>query len=258
MLHSVKYKDPTRGTRHPCIWRGKHTKPRDPLPQSLCIQRLVCSQSWVGCDKVTMVFVYMLRFDFRHLEKQSKQSKKAILPTLMKPVRPVEVHTWQERSWQKEISNNQKNLPTNNNINERILWKPTTATKKDLAINNNTISTWPARWWNCSPHADQTHYSFSNTGLGLFLMIENFINRCWFCDLQTSSALPLSPERPMRAPVCVLATSLAILGAVRGTWISAWTRGGWERARSSLKSLIIQICCIIIIIISPIGRSAPL
>ena len=180
MLHSVKYKDPTRGTRHPCIWRGKHTKPRDPLPQSLCIQRLVClvcSQSWVGCDKVTMVFVHRLRFGFRHLEKQSKQSKKAILPTLMKPVRPVEVHTWQGRSWQKEISNNQKNLPTNNNINERILWKPTTATKKDLAINNNTISTWPARWWNCSPHADQTHYSFSNTGLGLFLMIENLMKK---------------------------------------------------------------------------------
>ena len=158
----------------------------------------------------------------------------------------------------KKSPTTKKNLPTNNNINERILWKPTTATKKDLAINNNTISTWPARWWNCSPHADQTHYSFSNTGLGLFLMIENFINRCWFCDLQTSSALPLPPECPVRAPVCVLATSLAILGAVRGTWISAWTRGGWERVRSSLKSLIIQICCIIMIIISPIGRSAPL
>ena len=124
MLHSVKNMDPTRGTRHPCIWRGKHTKPRDPLPQSLCIQRLVCSQSWVGCNKVTMVFVHRLRFGFRHLEKQSKQSEKAILPTLMKPVRPVEVHTWQGRSWQKEISNNQKK-PSNQQQHQ---WKNTLKT----------------------------------------------------------------------------------------------------------------------------------
>ena len=50
-------KGPTRGTRHPCIWRGKHRKPRDPLPQWLCIRKLACYQSWVGCDKVTLVFV---------------------------------------------------------------------------------------------------------------------------------------------------------------------------------------------------------
>ena len=40
-----KYKEPTRGTRDPSIWTGKHRKPRDLLLQWLCIEKLVCFQS---------------------------------------------------------------------------------------------------------------------------------------------------------------------------------------------------------------------